>query len=250
MSMFSYFFKMTCKARRLCACLIFMVVSAYTVAAEPIKLTTESYPPFNMITRTGEISGISTDIVHELFKRSQIPVEMELLPWNRAYSMAQESPNVGVFSTTRTVEREKLFKWVSPLTSNNWVFLAKKDRNIRLSSLEDAKKYRIGGYRGDAIALYLEAQGFNLDLVSRDELNALKLDRGRIDLWATGHLLGPYLAKKQRVDGLVDVLTFKETVMGIAFHPETPDTVINRLNTTLQEMYDDGSVDRIFNYYR
>ena len=250
MSILSYWLCATRKATHFISCLVLMVFSVNATAVEPIKLTTESYPPFNMITRTGVVSGISTDIVREMFKRSQIPVEIEMLPWNRAYGMAQESPNVGVFSTTRTSEREKLFKWVSPLTLNNWVFLAKKDRNIRLTSLEDAKKYRIGGYRGDAIALYLESKGFNLDLVSRDDLNALKLARGRIDLWATGHLLGPYLAKQQRIDGLVDVLTFKETVMGVAFHPETSDAVIVRLNTTLQEMYVDGTIDRIFNEYR
>lgn len=250
MSILPYLRHFTRKATSFATCLILMLVSFNAAAVEPIKLTTESYPPFNMLSRAGDISGISTDIVREMFKRSRIPVEMEMLPWNRAYAMAQETPNVGVFSTTRTTERETLFKWVSPLTLNNWVFLAKEDRNIRLTSLQDAKKYRIGGYRGDAIALYLESQGFDLDLVSRDDLNALKLARGRIDLWATGHLLGPYLAKQQRVEGLVEVLTFKETVMGIAFHPETSDAVINRLNATLQEMYVDGSIDRIFNEYR
>ena len=88
----------------------------------------------------GEITGISTEIVREIFKRNKLDYSISLLPWNRAYSMAAETPNLGVFSTTRTPEREPLFKWVSPLTSNNWVFLSKKDRNIQLKSSRMRKR--------------------------------------------------------------------------------------------------------------
>ncbi|WP_293267498.1 ABC transporter substrate-binding protein [Neptunomonas sp.] len=218
--------------------------------AERFELTTESYPPFNMLARNNEITGISTDIVRELFARQQFEYDISLLPWNRAYAMALDTPKTGVFSTTRTPEREALFKWVSPIALNNWVFLSLKERNIQLNSLEDAKQYRIGGYRGDAAALFLEKQGFKLDLVSRDELNAVKLARKRIDLWATGHLLGPYIAKMQKVKGLTESLTFKETVMGIAFHPDTPSNLINDLNLSLQNMYEDGTVEKIYARYR
>lgn len=218
--------------------------------SETIHLTTESYPPFNMMARTGEVSGISTDIVRELFARNSLDYKISLLPWNRAYAAALNTPDVGVFSTTLTPEREALFKWVSPLTFNNWVFLSIKERNIKLNSLEDAKRYRIGGYRGDAIALYLEKLGFELDLVSHDDLNALKLARKRIDLWATGHLLGPYIAKKKGVEGVTVSLTFKKTEMGLAFHPDTPSALIDVLNVSLQAMYLDGTIEKIYAEYR
>ncbi len=226
----------------------FLLLFAGLVRAE-FQLTTESYPPFNMNDANGEITGISTEIVREIFKRNKLDYTISLLPWNRAYSMATEKPNIGVFSTTRTPEREALFKWVSPLTLNNWVFLSRKDRNIQLKSFADAKKYRVGGYRGDAIALYLEKQGFELDLVRKDDLNAVKLARGRIDLWATGHLLGPYIAKQKGVTGLTESLTFKKTVLGLAFHPDTPSKVIDALNKSLRDMAKDGTIRAIYGKY-
>lgn len=215
-----------------------------------LTLTTEEYPPFNMTERSGEVTGISTEIVQELMKRSGQDYQIQLLPWNRAYSMALENTDTGVFSTTLTQDRKELFKWVSPVAYNNWVLMAKKGASIQLNSLEDAKKYRIGAYRGDAIAVFLEKEGFDLDLVRRDELNPLKLDRGRIDLWATGHLLGPYLAKEQNVEGLEDVLTFRKTTMGLAFHKDTPDTLIEKLNSILNDLYLDGTVEDIYAKYR
>ncbi len=226
------------------------LLAAIPSQAQTIRLTTEFYPPYNMVDGDNIITGISTDIVRELFKRNKTSYQIELLPWQRAYDSALSNQNSGVYSTSRTAERERLFKWVSPLTTYKWVFLAKKERNIQLNSLEDAKKYTIGGYYGDATAQYLESKGFTLDLVSRDDLNALKLARDRIDLWATGNLSGPYFAKKQNVTGLVEVLTFKETPMGIAFNPNTSANIINSLNKTLQAMHADGSINTIYEKYR
>jgi ABC-type amino acid transport substrate-binding protein len=132
--------------------------------AQTIQLKTENYPPFNMSGEQDSIIGVSTEIVEELFKRAEIDYELELLPWQRAFSMALEEANTAVFSTTRTEERESKFKWVGPIAENNWVFLAKASRSLSVSNLEEAKSLRVGGYQGDAIALFLADQGFDLDL--------------------------------------------------------------------------------------
>ena len=215
--------------------LLMLFFSAFS-NAQTIHLKTENYPPFNMSGDSESIIGVSTEIVEVLFKRAGVDYTLELLPWQRAFSMALEEQNTAVFSTTRTAEREEKFKWVGPIAKNDWVFLAKASSEISISSLQEAKSYRIGGYQGDAAALYLADQGLELDLAPRDDLNALKIDRNRIDLWATGHLLGPYQAKQYNVSGLVPVLTFRETVMAIAFNINTDDAIIDKLNNELVAM--------------
>jgi len=164
--------------------------------------------------------------------------------------MALEEANTPVFSTTRTEERESKFKWVGPIAENNWVFLAKSNQDISVATLEEAKTLRVGGYQGDAIALFLADQGFDLDLAPRDNLNALKIDRNRLDLWATGHLLGPYTAKQEGVSGLESVLTFRETIMSIAFNINTDDAIIDALNAELEKMKSEGVIVEIQNRYR
>lgn len=233
----------------LCGCWLSLNVGAQDVA-QRLNLTTEAYPPFNMEARNGSITGISTEIVQAVLARSGVDYTLALLPWNRAYTTALEQPSSGVFSTTRTAEREALFKWVSPITFNRWVLLAAPDSNISLTTLDDAKQYRIGGYRGDAIAQYLAKQGFKLDLVSRDELNAPKLMRKRIDLWATGDLLGAHLAKQQGITGLKSVLVFREMPMGLALHPDTSDGLVDQLNAALKALYEDGTVEAIHRKYQ
>lgn len=220
-----------------------------SLSAQTFQLKTENYPPFNLSNSNGDIIGISSDIVKALFKRANVKYEMELLPWQRAYSLALEQGDHAVFSTTQTIEREPLFKWVGPIVDNTWVFLKGPGSNIELTSLEDAKKYRVGGYRGDAVALFLEAKGFEIDYVSKDYLNARKLARGRIDLWATGQLLGPYYAKENGIHCLQEAFTFNETIMSIAFNINTDDQIISKLNRTLEVMKSQGVIERIKGKY-
>ncbi|MGK0291570.1 MAG: polar amino acid transport system substrate-binding protein [bacterium] len=222
-----------------------------------LHLTTENYPPFNMSIdgkgrerNPNRIIGISTDLLKVMMKRAKIGYTLDLYPWARAYNDGLKKRNFGVFSTTHTKERDPLFKWVGPLVYNNWVFLAKNGSKIRIRKLSDAKKYRIGGYRGDATALYLQKQGFRLKLSTADHLNARKLKRGIIDLWATGNLLGPYLAKQEGVKNLKTVYVFKRTVMSLALNKSVPNKVVKRLNQVLKKIKKDGTLKRIQNKYK
>ncbi len=224
---------------------------------ETLHLATENYPPFNMSTRGNTIeknakyiTGISTEIVKELFKRADIDYTLSLYPWKKAYRLALEKKNHGVFSTAHTAPRENLFKWSAPLAENNWVFFAQKSRKITINTLEEAKSYRVGGYQGDAIALFLEEQGFKLSLPTQDRFNARMLAKGKIDLWTTGQLVGPYLAKQEGVSGLESVFIIKKVRLSIAFNKQVPNATIEHLNTTLQQMQQDGTVTTIYQRYQ
>ena len=219
-------------------------------AARELLLTTENYPPFNMQEEGSQrIVGISTDIVRRLMVRAGVDYSIKFLPWQRAYGMALKQQGTCVFSTTRTAEREPLFKWVGPLVTNDWVFFGRADTELTITSLEDAKPYVVGGYKGDATALFLEQQGFDMDLASHDHVNPAKLAAGRFELWATGNHLGPFLAQQAGVE-IRPLFTFRETIMGLACNRDVDDDLIAQLNTLLQDMIEDGSVAEVMAAYR
>ena len=219
-------------------------------AARELLLTTENYPPFNMQEEGSQrIVGISTDIVRRVMVRAGIKYSIKFLPWQRAYAMALQQPDTCVFSTTITEERKPKFKWVGPLVSNDWVFFGRADSDLRIRSLNDARGYVIGGYKGDATALFLERQGFRLDLASHDQVNPAKLAAGRFDVWATGNYLGPYLARQAGVE-IKPLFTFKETVLGLACNRSLEGGLVQRLNAILQELIDEGGVAEVAARYR
>ncbi|ANI52063.1 substrate-binding periplasmic protein [Pseudomonas sp. DR 5-09] len=221
-----------------------------------LVLLTENFPPYNMakngknFAQEENINGIATDIVREMFKRAGITYSLTLrFPWERVYKLALENPGYGAFVMARLPDREKLFKWVGPIGPDDWVMLAKADSKITLETLNDARKYKIGAYKGDAIAETLTKQGLKPAVVLRDQDNARKLVSGQIDLWATGDPAGRYLARQEGVAGLKTVLRFNSAELYLALNKDVPDEAVAKLQAALDQMRKEGVVDEIMGRY-
>jgi len=224
--------------------------------ATDLVLLTENFPPYNMakngknFAQDENINGIAVDIVREMFKRTDITYSLTLrFPWERIYKLALEKPGYGVFVMARLPDREKLFKWVGPIGPDDWIMLAKADSKITLETLHQARKFRIGAYKGDAIAETLAKQGLKPIVVLRDQDNAKKLVSGQIDLWATGDPAGRYLARQDGVTGLKTVLRFNSAELYLALNKDVPDEVVTKLQTALDAMRKEGVVDEIMANY-
>lgn len=221
-----------------------------------LVLLTENFPPYNMakngknFAQDENINGIAVDIVREMFKRADIPYSLTLrFPWERIYKLALEKPGYGVFVMARLPDRENLFKWVGPIGPDDWIMLAKADSKITLESLDEARKYTIGAYKGDAIAETLAKQGLKPIVVLRDQDNAKKLANGQIDLWATGDPAGRYLARLDGVTGLKTVLRFNSAELYLALNKDVPDETVTKLQAALDQLRKEGVVDDIMARY-
>ena len=217
-----------------------------------VVLLTENFPPYNMavngknFAQEENINGIAVDIVKEMFKRAGVQYNLTLrFPWDRIYKLALEKPGYGVFVTARLPEREQLFKWVGPIGPDDWVLLAKGDSPINLTSLDQARQYTVGAYKGDAIAEHLEGQGLQPVLALRDQENVKKLLDGKIDLWATGDPAGRYLARQEGVTGLKRVLRFDSAELYLALNKQVADETVQKLQQALDQMRREGVIDEI-----
>jgi polar amino acid transport system substrate-binding protein len=236
--------------KRLLLALVTSSLLSAAVSAEEqsrVELLTENFPPYNMAAggsnyaKDENISGIAVELVREMFKRAGVDYSLTLrFPWERIYKTALEKPGYGVFCTARLPERENDFKWVGPLGPDDWVMLARADSSISLSSLEDAKAFKVGAYKGDAISEHLNKQGLEPISSLRDQENPQKLMKGDIDLWATGDAAGRYLAKQQGISGLKNVLRFDSAQLYLALNKDTPDALVQKLQAALDSMRADG----------
>ncbi len=225
-------------------------------SGSPLVLLTENFPPYNMakngknFAKDENIEGIAVDIVRETFKRAGISYDLTLrFPWERIYKLALEKPGYGVFVMARLPDREALFKWVGPIGPDDWVLLAKADSTIQLDDLEHARRYKIGAYKGDAIAESLEKQGLKPVVVLRDQDNAQKLMDGRIDLWATGDPAGRYLARQVGITGFKTVLRFNSAQLYLALNKNVPDEQVSKLQAALDQLRKEAVIDEIMARY-
>jgi polar amino acid transport system substrate-binding protein len=229
------------------------VASCTTLAAQ-LTLVTEDYPPDNYAGSDGVPTGISTDIVREMMKRSGIGFDIRIVPWARAIAMARTQVNTCVFSMSRTPERESQYLWIGPLVTNDWVLFARNAApphpTARPASIEAVKNARIGSYQGDAIVTWLEARGYQVDVAPSDDDNPKKLLADRIDYWATGKLIGQYRLKQQQLETRIEaVLTFNRTEMYLACQKRTANDVVSRLNRALADMIKQGDIRKIYDSY-
>jgi len=235
---------------------LFVLVLPSLLHADELKIFTEEMPPYNHSDDNHEATGFSTVIVKELLERSGLGItdgKIKVYPWARAYMILQKEKNVMLFSTTRSKEREKLFKWVGPIASRTiWFWKLRKRKDINVSSLEDAKQYRVGAVREFASARYMTQLGFNLDLCSSEEINFKKLLVNRFDILTALELAAAYQMNKQgksfsQLEKLVSLDDRYDYYL--AFNRNTSDEIIYRLQNTLEDMKKDGTYEKIKELY-
>lgn len=242
----------SCGLAILLACALPSYGIAQVAAAHPLVLVTEEYPPFNMSdAKTGALHGIAVEKVQEMMRRAQEKYTLNILPWTRAYQMGLQLEDTCVFSTTRTPEREPLFKWIGPLVNNPWMVFGRADDTRHPKKLEDLRPYVLGGYQTDAVGEFLKAQGFKVDLAVSDADNPKKLLHKRFDFWATGELLGKWLIKNGDYSGkIIPLFTFRHTEMYLACNIKMPAARVEKFNHILRDMAQDGVVEVIEQRYR
>ena len=213
-----------------------------------LTVLTEDLPPLNYIDN-GALVGPSVEIVKEIIKRLGTNEPIHVYPWARAYKMALEEKNVVLFGMTYTEVRKDKFKWVGPLAVKRDILVGKINSDIKIETLEDAKKVkRIGTLLDDTRGRMLEGLGFkNLEPVTDEKLNAQKLAIDRIDLWAykipglrtVCDLAGVDYRKFEEVYHL------REIELMIAFSKKTPDAIVKTWNEAFIEMSRDGTILKI-----
>ena len=239
---------------RLLAALLLAGISI--ARADSLVLLTENLPPFNMALNGGNfardegVGGISSETLRLVCQRAEVECRQILrFPWQRVYDQALREPGYGLFSVARTTEREGLFKWVGPIASEDWVLLARADSPLVLASLEDARKYRLGGYKGDAPSQKLVDAGLEVQQSLYDRENPERLAKGQIDLWVTSSIAGQYLARQQGYSDFRVALTFGRGDLYLALNKETPDALVQRLSQALQQLRSEGALEAVAHQY-
>ncbi|MDP4536148.1 ABC transporter substrate-binding protein [Alkalimonas collagenimarina] len=127
-----------------------MIQSAAGYSGEHPELLflTEHSPPGQYLDQSGQVAGVTVELIQQLKQRVGQSGSIELLPWARAFEIANTHPSIALFETARTTEREKLFQWVGPLKYVQTSLYGRADRfehhdkNVRLNPNLIACEYR------------------------------------------------------------------------------------------------------------
>lgn len=217
--------------------------------AAGLKILTEESPPLNFI-RDGEVTGLATEVVRELGKRTGSAAPIRLVPWQEGYQALLEQPDVALFSTVMTAERKPLFQWVGPLAVLDTNLYALKGAAIRIANLDDARKLgkiaTVAKYYSEQI---LAKEGFaNTQSYPNREATVRELLEGNVQLLASSNLEMSAALKKagRSMDDVETVFTLSTDLFYIAFSKATSPERVARWQDALDEMKRDGSFAKVY----
>ena len=238
--------------------IVFFIMISF-VFAQNLKIFTENYPPFN--TKTNNvITGSSVEVLAEIFKQINSPQtkdEIVLTNWSRAYSTALKKNNAMVFSTSKTKEREPLFKWVGPIGKVKIGLIALKSKKIKIDKVSDLNNYKIGAVLNDVGEQLLLNNGVdkkNIKYVRGEDainISFRKLEKDRIDMFS---FVTKVAFSDARVNGFDTskyevIYILKRTELYFAFNINTDDKIINKWQKALDIIKSNGTYEDIMEKY-
>jgi len=238
------------------AVLYFMLIPS-TARPQSLKVYTEPLPPVHH-EENGQIVGIATEIVKEIFRKAGYQADIEIYPWKRSYLMVQKQKNQFIYTLNRTPAREKLFKWIGPiLAKRTYLYKLRGRDDIRLTSLADAKNYVTAVILGHSLTTKMESLGFedkiHLVKTPNKSIQTKVFLNKRCDL-ITGNEYTIYRALKSSNLKMSDVepaLFVSSSGYYLGAHPDTDPDIVERLQraseTLSQSDFPQQVVDKYMN---
>jgi len=230
---------------------IVLVTTCYLpqLYAGELEIFTEEWKPISF-SENGKAKGLGVEVVQEILKRLKLKDNITVAPWARGWKTLLAYPNVILFTTTRTSEREKLFTMIGPIAIGTTNFYARKGSGIVINSLDDARKIRsIGVYRSAVEEQILRKAHFsNLEVTSVPLHSAKQLMEGRIDLWCNANLTAGNILTDAgfSINDVEEVFTLRANALYIAISKGTSENIITAWKDTLAAIKKDGTFQRIY----
>lgn len=197
----------------------------------------------------GKPAGLVVDLAQEVQRRLGRSDPIEIVPWIRALTIANNERQVLLLSIVPTAERAKTLAFAGPLFMVNVCVFAKAERaDILRASAKELKAMRTGARRGSIFAHAAQRDGLNLtDETNSSDLGARMLMQGRFDLWVEGEETAGMALERggYRRSDVAQVRSLGTEDVYFAFSIDTAPDLVRAWSDALRDMKRDGSFIRI-----
>lgn len=189
-------------------------------------------------------NGLVQEIVKTLFELNSIEYKIVHYPRKRAINNTIANKYSAVTPLQRAQERETMFKWVGPIIVTETILFSKINFEEEIQVLEDALKYKVITSVGSVDEKYCRDMGFDVLTTNRESGKFLMLKNNRAQLIAEDPVVAEYNSLRYKVS-LKKQISILTTLRSIAFNKDVPDSVIDQLNSSLKQIYTDGTMKQL-----
>lgn len=219
-----------------------------------ITLVTTEWPPYYYL-KDNEPSGPVIEILEYAFKEMQLLVHFKFYPWARAVEMVRGGSVDGIFSLSRSEEREE---WLifpnNAIHSSDNVLFYKIGNELEFSGdINELEGKIMGITRGYTYAGALESLRNSLLVLeesSNDISNILKLSGDRIDLFICDRFVGLSIIEDLGLKGSIKY--HPHIISSADYYIAFSDDSIylsDLLDSKLSKAKEEGIMDKIFSDY-
>ncbi|MDO6528155.1 transporter substrate-binding domain-containing protein [Motilimonas sp. 1_MG-2023] len=252
------------KSRLTFIILLSLIFPFFTVAAPVEKalriVTLQDFKPFIWCDEQ-QVKGIDIDIITELFHRIESPFTIECMPWKRALTYLRNGTVDALFSAYKTTEREAFATYLDyPLHTSVFSIFTHKGNINSYSQTSDLYDKRIGISSGYSVNPEFDQakaeQRFAISEIKSTESGIRMLLMDRIDFYINGKTVVLNKAKEMGVaNQLYDMSRPMHEpkpaylIISKAAKIHNKEQLINKLNRSLEQMWQDGTIETIINRY-
>ncbi|MFV0349814.1 MAG: substrate-binding periplasmic protein [Halodesulfovibrio sp.] len=213
-----------------------------------MTIYTVDEPPGNYRSSTGELVGISVDMVRELQRRVGDTSRMVIMPEKRTLEEAARRDDLLFFSFSRTNDREDAFQWLMPLYRKTWKFYVLKAFSRNSYTLDVLRGLRVGAKIGDVREEFLRNNGFiHVESVTSHASNIQKLGLGRIDALVYDSVGMAFDCKEMGVNSanFKDVYEIGYSDVYVIFSRSVDKEIVAKWRKAGEDMVNDGTYEKI-----
>lgn len=225
---------------------------------EPVlKLATDSWPPYSLGQEGDALeSGYSFDLGTEVSKRIHCKLKADLLPWNRVLACMKNGTYDITFPVQNKPERKAFMVFTNVVLEDRvflWHLKNRKDSLPGWQTIDDLKPYTIGIVSGytyqEKMDQAIENGIIKTEKVNSAESNFKKLLGKRFDAFLESEsVVMSFFQKNPKYRNQITHAPqiVSKDVFRIGISKKSPFAeMLPEINRVIQEMKEDGTIDRI-----
>ncbi|WP_275659484.1 substrate-binding periplasmic protein [Shewanella insulae] len=212
-------------------------------------MLTEEWAPMSY-QEQGVPMGYGVRLVQRLAANLGEEANIEVLPWARAYAIAETQANVLLFATSLNEQRSSEFDFVGPIATTSISIYAKSEDRVTPATLAELDALgSVGVYRGSLGESILSHQGVeHMTVASFPQQSARQLQHDRIRFWCQADLAVERLLAEVNMglDEVYPVLELAQIDLYLAFSKGTDPKLVSRWHEALVKLQASGEMARLY----
>jgi len=230
--------------------------SGAAIAQDKIKIATEgAYPPFNVVSADGKLSGFDVDIANALCAQMKADCELVTQDWDGMIPALQASKfDAVIASMSITDERKKLIDFTNKYYTTPLAVVAPKDSTLTSTDAATMSGKTVGAQasttQGDYADAHYAPAGADVKLYPTQEEASTDLQNGRLDAMISDKFVLVEWLKTAGKDCCKMIGDVKGTEVEAGIAIRKGDTALrDKFNAAIDAIVADGTYKTIVSKY-